>query len=341
MLQTEDCFGSLTHAVAALLTMHGFRGNLDVLGAVTGDCFAVQVFPEEDCPGLAGCPALLQAALADAGLSAKPIADDIGADNMMRVFAIMRAGLLSFRPCLVWGAWDADAGERGGRRWGVVNRTHPAEPRFLGSTMQAPFLGAMAAQDIPWPREGHRTAAVFLVEAWRDPGLSESVLARRALQRGLSLLAGDRGFGGIAEYARLLHRLAAADPLDELAAVHYPYPLLVFVRCRFEAMARFLAQAAAVVPRHKRRACRQALNTATGAAQLLLDAEPPRAHPRTDRAAVPAGALPWPLTAWQARAADIQAPHTEARRREIALIEQLRAMHADLVETLDNLLARK
>lgn len=340
MLQTEDRFTSLPHAVSAALAMYGLRSNHDAVGALTGDAFAVQVFPEKGCERLADRAELLHSALADVGMSVNRVGDEVGPDNRMRVFAIMRAGLTNVRPSLVCGGWET-TGESAELRWGIINRMHPTEPLFLGDTMEAPFLDAPAAQDIPWPQEGSRTSAVLLLAQWRDPQSTEAALSRRALQRGLSLLAGDQGFGGPGEHSRLLELLTGSDSLyDDPAAASYPYPALLFARCRFEAMARYLGGVCRVVPRRKRAPCRNAMELAAASGQILLNAEPLRAHRRSHRAAVDAGTVPWPLDAWRQRARALDAPDTEARRREVALIEQLRELHVALVESLDTLLAK-
>lgn len=341
MLQTEDRFTSLPHAVGALLAMYGVRSEPDVLSAVTGDCFAVQVFPQEGCRGLADCPDLLRTALVELGLSVRWVADEVTVDSRMRVFAIMRAGLVNFRPSLVCGGWEAGTGACGELCWGVISRTHPTEPRFVGSRMQAPFADGGPVRDIAWPLEDSPTAGVILVEGWRDPRVLEAALVRRSLHRGLSLLAGDQGLGGPGEHARLLHRLTGPDRLqDDPAAAGYPYPTLLYARCRFEAMARVLGRALSLVPRRRRAACRQAMELAAASGQMLLHAEPRRAHRRADTIAVEAGTTPWPPEAWQDRARGLDDPDSDTRRREVALIEHLREMHVALIEALDTLLAR-
>lgn len=341
MIQTEDHFTSLTHAVGALLTVYGRSADLDYVAGVTGDCFAIQMPLDRRAMGLVGTHDLLPAALGDLGFSVKFVADELPTDATMRVFTIVRAGLRSFRPCLVCGGWPGGGpGDRDGF-WGMIPSFDAARAEFIGCTMRDDLIDRVLSEDLAWPYEGANVQAVYLVENWRASELRPGKRARRALERGVGLLAGEHGFGGLVEYARIIQWLSTARSAREGADPRvYPYPAMVTMRCQFEAIARFLKQIAGAVPRRKRAAHRQASDIATSAAELLLNGEPERAHPRTGRGAVDVGKAIWSEGAWEQLAQELDDPAGSARESEVAKIEQLRDLHGDLIEALDVLASK-
>jgi hypothetical protein len=222
--------------------------------------------------------------------------------------------------------------------WGLVHSPDAAKTAYLGNTMRDPLMSGLSGEDLPWPHFTNRPCAVYSVREEEAPRLRESRQIRLALQRGLALLRGAPGAGGLAHYDMLLTRLAQesiAPPLGRFPA--YPFPKVVAVRCQFETMSRYLVQAGTIVPQRKRSAAHQAAETCQEASTLLLRSEPERLFPRDARARVRTSLSPWATDAWKQVWQALQDRSGATRRAEIAKVQELRAIHERLIEVLEDL----
>jgi hypothetical protein len=341
MQQSEDVFTTLTPVITAALQLYGSRRHPDEVAASTGDCFAVDADPAHPGMGLCASHELLQDGLADLGLMPRMIPQVTETGGYTRLFTIVRAGLRNYRPSVVCGGWlTVGALRRRNWYWGLIHKFHVDRADFLGSTVRDPLVDRLLATDIIWPEHIDAIRAAYLVEGWVEPRLRPGRLVRRALTRGVALLAGDGGGGGLAAYARLVQWLHSEPTTAAHAlASHYPYPMMVAVRCQFEQIWRYLDRVQSLVPRSKWPALGVAMDAAAEASEMLLEAEPPRLHSRKARGAVRSGKPPWEEGAWEARIEELADPRAEARLREIERVERLRAYHNALLEALDTLVA--
>lgn len=343
MLQTEDAFTSLTHAASAILTIFGCRRSSDEVAAITGDCFALQWDVQRPRFGWAAADPLLEEAFRDTGVHVRFVADQSSDEHLMRITTVIRAGINNFRPSLVLGGWQPVRREERDWFWGLVHADQEDGKAFLGSTMRDLLLYDLPAGSLVWPHRTGSSSAVYIVEGFEPPRFMPGRLARRALMRGVRILAGEAGAPGPAVYDELLAQLRSANGHTQAGLTQelplYPFPARLAVRCQFEAQARFLRGMGKHVPRRRRASHRIALQQATRAAELLLEHEPPRLHPRAARGPVQAGRPPWGPDAWPALARAIAEKHTPAYSRELELLEQLRQLHTSLIEALDMLVA--
>lgn len=341
MQQTEDAFTTLPHVVAAALRLYGHPRSVDEVALHTGDCFAIDLSTDTPGLGLTAAGELLTQGLQDLGLLARLTAHEAEAGQYTRLFTVVRAGLRNYRPTLACGGWPSPGStDRRGYFWGIVHRFDIDTADFVGSTVRDPFLDRLLATDLVWPLQPEAVRGAYLIEGWQEPPLKPGKLTRRALTRGVSLLAGDAGIGGLASYARLLRVLAQEELTpDSPLASRYPFPMMVAVRTQFEQIARNLDSASGVVPRRLRATMSTCRSLAHDAAKLLLDSEPPRVHGRRARGAIRAGKWPWAEDAWRKRVEELAEPDGDARQAEIARIETLRDLHGRLTEALDLLVS--
>ncbi|NSW58479.1 MAG: hypothetical protein HPY44_20915 [Armatimonadetes bacterium] len=341
MQQTEDAFTTLAHAVAALLRLYGRPRSVDEAALHTGDCFAIDLSTESPGLGLTASCELLTEGLQDLGLLARLACHSADPDQYTRLFTVVRAGLRNYRPTLACGGWpNPSTTGRRGYFWGIVHGFDLNTADFVGSTVRDPFLDKLLATDLVWPVQPETIRGAYLIEGWQEPPLKPGKLIRRALARGVSLLAGEGGIGGLAAYARLLRVLAKEELApDSPLASRYPFPMMVAVRTQFEQIARNLDNASAVVPRRLRATMSTCRSLAHDAANLLLNSEPPRVYGRRARGAIRAGKWPWAEDAWQKRVEELADPSSDAREAEIERIETLRDLHGRLTEALDLLVS--
>lgn len=337
MQQTEDAFTTLPHAVSAILRLYARPYPLDDIILRTGDCFALDLSLDGSGIGLTDAQELLTEGLHDLGLLARLSALEAQAGQYTRLFTIVRAGLRNYRPSLVCGGWPT-VGSSHKREyfWGVVHGFDLDTSDFVGSTVRDPFLDRLLATDLVWPADAETIRGAYLIEGWQQPAFKPGRLLRRALIRGVSLLSGEAGQGGLAAYARLMRALDSEELVQGSAlAARYPYPMMVAVRTQFEQMARCLDNADPVVPGRLRATLSTARTLTHEAARMLLESEPARVHGRRAKGAVRAGRWPWVEDAWAVRMEELADPQGDARQREIERIDRLREIHGQLTEALD------
>lgn len=337
MVQTEDCFASLTHVAMSLLSIYGVRMHPDDIALRIGDCFALNLDVEKRQVGLTGAHALVPEAFADLGLVVRYITDSGNPEQMMRLSAVLNAALRSGRVCIACGGWQPlQGGERDGF-WGVVNGDADQKGMFQASTMRDVLLDRLPARGVLWPHPLGHVTALYLVDHREDAPFRPGRLTRRALARGQILLQGDEEAPG-ERFERLLNWLSTAELTADMPQARvYPYPFMVALRCQFEAMHRCLRRAAKVVPVSRLTGYRQALTATDEAASTLLDAEPDRVYNRTSRLEIETGRWPWAPDAWKERLASLRDPQGSARREDIALVERLRHLHSQLLAGLEQM----